>query len=202
MIAIAVTGGAATGKSTFCTRFREEFGGHTVEILSSDRIVADLLEQKEVRSLIRELPGGRNAFRGGQLDKSLLRKLVFANSDFREKLERLLHPQVLEQLETSRVRLNRARALLLIEVPLLYEVDFPVPRDMDLVVGAATATQLRRLKQERGLPAELADQILDAQKPMEEKIARSDLVVWNDGSLELFESQIRHLAGRCQTYIS
>ncbi|MEM7602565.1 MAG: dephospho-CoA kinase, partial [Verrucomicrobiota bacterium] len=88
-------------------------------------------------------------------------------------------------------------AFMLVEVPLLYEVEFPLQRDLDLVVAASRDTQVERLIHDRGLELETANQMLEAQLPIDEKIRRADVVVWNDGSIEALKSQIEHLARRC-----
>ena len=99
-------------------------------------------------------------------------------------------------------RLRSERVVVLIEVPLLYEVEFPVSRDVDLVVAASPKTQNDRLTRLRGLDPDLARRILSSQLPIEEKIERGGLVVWNDGSEAVFNNQIRHLADRCQPYLN
>lgn len=197
MISIAVTGGAASGKSSFCDQFTASLPPGTVRVFSSDEIVADLLGSKDTQEAIRALEGGEGAFPEGKFDKGALRKLVFDNSEFREKLEALLHPSVLERLEKSQDELKSERLVVLLEVPLLYEVEFPVSRDMDLVVAASAEMQRERLIRQRGLTSELAERILGTQLPMEDKVAKGDVVVWNDGPELPFGSQVRHLASRC-----
>lgn len=201
MIAIAVTGGAACGKSQFCRRFVEMLPAERCEWFSSDRVVSELLEEREVQLGIEAIGAGRNLFEGGKLDRDGLRKQVFENSEFREKLELLLHPRVLERAEAVLKDRKGKRCIVLLEVPLLYEVEFPVSRNLDLVVAAARATQINRITEKRKLTSELAERILDSQLPIETKISRSDLVVWNDGAEDLFQAQIRHLADRCQPYV-
>lgn len=201
MIAIAVTGGAACGKSLFCRLLVQALPEGGCSWFCSDRVVSELLEEKEVLRQLREIEGGDSVFRGSELDKDSLRKLVFENSGFREKLETLLHPFVLERAETFREGFSGQQMIVLLEVPLLYEVEFPISRDIELVVAASRATQVKRIMQHRKLSEKLGKQILDSQLPIETKISRGDLVVWNDGSEELFEAQVEHLAKRCQPYV-
>jgi dephospho-CoA kinase len=202
MIAIAVTGGAACGKSRFCRSFVEALPEGTCSWFCSDQVVAELLKEDAILCRLRELKGGSSVFEEGLLNRASLRKLVFENSEFREKLEALLHPFVLERAESFRKERLGQRAIVLLEVPLLYEVEFPISRDIELVVAASRATQIKRIMQQRKLSRTMGEQILDSQIPIETKISRSDLVVWNDGSEDLFEAQTLHLAGRCQPYVA
>ena len=201
MITIAVTGGAACGKSWFCEEMVSQLPEGRSDWFSSDKVVAELLDRDAIQCQIRELPRGEHAFSRGGFERALLRKQVFENSDFREKLEALLHPFVLKRAEAFREERLGRRSIVLLEVPLLYEVEFPVSRDIELVVAASRATQINRITQHRKLSREMGEQILETQLPIETKISRSDLVVWNDGSEDLFRAQVQHLALRCQPYL-
>ena len=57
-------------------------------------------------------------------------------------------------------------------------------------------TQLERLEK-RGLPRERARERIAAQLPLEEKVRRADAVIFNDGSREFLEAQVREIAARC-----
>ncbi|HRQ90812.1 MAG TPA: dephospho-CoA kinase, partial [Bacteroidia bacterium] len=115
---------------------------------------------------------------------------------FRGRVEAVLHPLVLQRLVRSSGDLPAAVRVFLVEVPLLYEAGFPFERNLDIVVGASATRQKSRLVNERGIPAVLAEKILDSQMPIEEKAKRADIVVWNDGSLDSFGAQTEHLARR------
>ncbi len=202
MRVIAVTGGVACGKSGFSRRFRERAGESLVGLVDCDGIVRDLYADEQVVGRIIEEAGavGREIVsEGGGLDRSKLRELVFDNSKFRVRIESVVHPLVLQRVMAQVNVLSGRVRLALIEVPLLYEVDFPLERDLDLVVAASREVQLRRLLEDRGLEPPMAERILNAQMPMEEKIRKADIVVWNDGSLQSFDAQIAHLFDRCET---
>lgn len=199
MISIAVTGGVACGKSYFCSQFAERAPGGAVERFSSDEVVYELWSRSDVLESFSALEGAEGTLVDGVPNRALLRQRAFANSDFREKLEKILHPLVLDEARSFIDRHSDSARLLLIEVPLLYEVEFPVPRDLDVVIAASRTTQLQRLQKGRELESELANQIIDSQLPLEQKISRSDLVVWNDGHFDVFDAQIDHLVRRCST---
>lgn len=200
MITIAVTGGVACGKSSFCRRFLDWMPEGGAAFFSSDAAVKELSAGETVARRIAELGGGhgRTLWNGEGLDRAAFRELVFENGDFRAKVEALLHPLVQGRLDVCRSNLAESVEIFLVEVPLLYEVDFPLSRDLDVVVGSSPETQEQRLIQSRGLPQGLARNILKSQIPIHEKLRRAHVVVWNDGGLESFHSQADHLALRCQ----
>ena len=138
---------------------------------------------------IRREEGGRAAFR----------ELLFENSDFRGKVEGLLHPLVLQRVKDRAAGLSGSVRVFLVEVPLLYEVDFPLDRDLDVVVAASEAEQMRRLLEVRGLAATVARRILRSQLPVESKMRRADVVIWNDGCRDVLQTQVDHFLSRCET---
>lgn len=200
MLTIAVTGGIACGKSAFTGRFRERVPAGSVSVFSCDESVRALSELPEVRESIAALGRDHGRFLGGGagLDRTRFRELLFENSEFRGKVESLLHPLVLQRAVDHTRSLPPGVKILLVEVPLLYEADFPLSRDLDLVVAASESVQSLRLREMRGLAADLIRRMLRSQMPIEEKIKRADIVVWNDGSLDALNSQTDHLLSRCQ----
>ena len=69
------------------------------------------------------------------------------------------------------------------DVPLLYESAFPVPRDLEIVVACGPVAQRERLLARNRFTPDLADRIIGAQLPLPEKMARAGTVIWNGGSL-------------------
>ena len=84
--------------------------------------------------------------------------------------------------------------LALLEVPLLYEVDFPIQRDFDLVIGCSQQIQKERLMGIRRISGEQAEKILSSQLPIQVKVDKADFVAWNDGMIETFEGQIQMIS--------
>lgn len=202
MKVIAISGGVACGKSAFSQGFAERAGHDRVGMINCDAIVAELYQDP---GWVDEIAGiGRffgHELRNleGALDRGRLRELLFDNSQFRVRIEQVVHPLVFQRVIARLNALSDLVRMALIEVPLLYEVDFPLNRDLDLVVAASRRVQYRRLLEVRGLDPSLAERILNAQMPLAEKIRRAHVVVWNDGSLPAFNAQIDHLFQRCET---
>lgn len=201
MLKIAITGGIACGKSTVVRQLLEAIDGEAAAHFDSDACVSSLYEDPDTLQEIVAIAPGLELHRNGGIDRKKLRETAFANFEFRRKLESILHPKVLKSAE-SFVRASFGRySILLFEVPLLYEVDFPLKRDIDLVVAASRGTQTGRLVGDRHLDRGIAERMIDSQMPIGQKIERADLVVWNDGSEELLESQTTHLSDRCRPFL-
>lgn len=202
MKVIAVSGGVACGKSGFTRGFAERAGEGRIGVINCDEIVAELYREPEVLAEL-DVEGRSRGHElldaTGALDRRRLRELLFDNSQFRVRIEEVVHPLVFQRVISRLNALSDMVRMTLIEVPLLYEVDFPLNRDLDLVVASSRRVQYRRLLDVRGLEPALAERILNAQMPLADKIRRADVVVWNDGSLAAFDAQIDHLFQRCET---
>jgi len=191
MFVIAVTGGVASGKSVFIEAFTRLAEGQ-VECFDCDQAVHALLTEPEILMEIRNRFGSEVFDDEGKLDRERMRKRIFASEHDRKDLENFLHPRVLEQahlVKRAASERDEPPGCLLFEVPLLYEVDFSLQRDTDVVVAASLEVQLKRLRENRNLDDETIEQILKVQWPMEEKISRAERVIWNDGCAAELEEE-------------
>jgi dephospho-CoA kinase len=199
MLAVAITGGVACGKSMVSEDLAEKLSHVSRAVtFSCDQSVSRCLANPELQREIAAFAPEATDDGGSGLNRAVLRKVVFENSKIREKLEALLHPLVLVDLDRF-VRDHKSRAdLALLEIPLLYEVDFPVARALDVIVAASESTQMSRLRVDRGIPEDIARRMLDAQWPVLKKLDRAGVAVWNDGDLLSLRNQISQVADRIE----
>ena len=163
--AVALTGGIAAGKSEALAAFAR----HGAEVVSSDLLVHELLAADEdVRAAIRERWGIDAADRKG------VAEIVFRDAAELDWLEKLLHPRVVALQQESRD--ESTAALLVFEIPLLYETGGESRFDAVVVITAPRAIREAR----RGSFADREARLI----PDEEKVARADFAYVNDGTLE------------------
>lgn len=198
MFVIALTGGVACGKSMVSQRMLEKLSPLKLRYFSCDSCVGELLTEAETLGKLVDVAGDQVIDADGALNREWFRRSLFSDPLLRKKVEELLHPQVLVRANNFIRESEKENDLVLIEVPLLYEVDFPIERDLVIVVAASERTQLQRLIEKRNIDRQTGMGILHAQIPVQEKIDRSDWVVWNDGSLKALESQIDLIAGQLE----
>ncbi len=201
MPAIAITGGIASGKSTFTTLLLAGLPG--AEVFDTDACSRRLLaEDPTVAAEVRTAfgPAVFDAM-GGGIDRAALRGRVFAadgDPGPRRALEAILHPRVRaawrgwldQRLQTT------PGALMLVEIPLLYETGAEALFDHAIVVGCSQETQRGRLVARRGLTEATARRIIASQWDLSEKIRRCDHLIWNQGS----EDGLRAQAALCARY--
>jgi dephospho-CoA kinase len=182
ILRVAVTGGAGSGKSTVCSRFRS-LGAFVVDL---DRLARDAVAPgTEALARVIERFGQEAVAENGALDRARLREIIVSDSDSRRDLEAIVHPAVLREMEAALEGAKSAGASLLVaEVPLLFEAGLESRFDRVIVVAAPEKERIRRLVDRDGVSAGQAAALLDVQMPEAEKKNRADHVVENGGRPE------------------
>jgi dephospho-CoA kinase len=176
-IAVAITGGIGAGKSEALASFRR----HGAATVSSDEIVHRLLREDPVvgKTLVERFGDGI-LDEAGQLDRSAIAEIVFADREALDWLESLLHPLVVQEYLEWREQLAalpNPPPLTATEVPLLYEVGGQDRFDAVVVVTAPPKVRAGRTE----VDAEEREQRL---LPDTVKVAQADFAYVNDGSIE------------------
>ena len=163
------------GKSLVLSQF-DHLGAVT---LDSDKIVASLLSQPDVLEKIRGITGSEAFNADGRLNKKKVADLIFKNDIVKSSLENLLHPLVFERIEDFLKTLRNKEAVVVVEVPLLFERGHEKRFDRTITVYTDIETALQRLEKD-GVTREEAMQRLRSQLPVEEKMKKSDFFIHND----------------------
>ena len=185
---IGLTGGIAAGKSEALAAFAR-LGAAT---LSSDAVVHDLLESEPLRGRMAERWGPEVAPPAG-VDRARIGEIVFADPDQLSWLESQIHPLVGERTAAWLAGLPAGTEVAVVEVPLLFEVGRE--EVFDTTVAVVAAEELRRERAAARGHA-LVDEREARQLTQEEKAARADHVVENDGSVEELERALSALIAR------
>jgi dephospho-CoA kinase len=189
MPAVGITGGVASGKSTFTRLLADLLRAPSFD---ADACARDLLQNDAaVAGEMRAAFGPAIFSAAGEISRAALRNRIFARPPERRRLEAIVHPRVRtawqawmeDQLQ------NAPGVVLLVEIPLLYETDAARFFERVLVVGCARDIQIRRLTDGRHLSSAVASQIIASQWDLPEKIRRCDHLIWNDGALGCLRAQ-------------
>lgn len=141
-----ITGGVATGKSSFSQMLVDLTDDKVCLFFSCDDEAKRLWGQPEVVSEIGSALGNRVKNQQGNLDRDLIRKLVSSDAVARKALEGVLHPRILSELEVKQEEaVARKAKVFLAEVPLYYEIQSSIMADSVIVVAASRTVQVNRL---------------------------------------------------------
>jgi dephospho-CoA kinase len=180
VLRVGLTGGIGTGKSYVRARF--ELRG--LPTIDADVVAREVVAPgTAVLSAIRDRFGPGVFQPDGSLDRKALGALVFADPAARRALEDLVHPAVFGSIaQWFAAHRERGTPIVVADIPLLYETGERYPLDVVVVAACAPAEQLRRVMRRDGLTEADARARLDAQWPIDRKVARADYVIRTDGA--------------------
>ena len=186
MFVIGLTGSIAMGKSTTARLFAEE----GVPVHDADAAVHRLYEGEAVAPIEATFPGVTKA---GKVDRAALARRVAGDQPALRRLEQIVHPLVraseirfLNEIEAS------GAAIVVLDIPLLFETGGDRRVDAVVVVSAPAETQRARLI-ERGIEMERLNALLVRQMPDAEKRRRADFVVDSSQGIEHARTQVRQI---------
>ena len=165
--------------------------------IDADEICRDLLEpQKEGWQAIKRVFGSRYLTGNGYIDRPLLRQSLFADDKIRLQVNELIHPLVKRTIVAKMAGIIGASedSRVLVEVPLLFEVEWENLFDAVVVVYADNETCIRRLMYRDGVARSVAVTELASQLSLSEKVMRGNYVIDNSGMLPDTTNQVMHLA--------
>ena len=187
-LVIGLTGGIASGKSKVLQGFKK-LGA---KILDCDSIVHRLLRPgTTIESKIIDYFGSSILGKEGNLNRKALGSIVFSNPKKRKIVEAIIHPEVIRQLKTK-IEQTRSK-LLVIDIPLLYEVGLKYLVHKTVVVWVTPSLQIERLMKRDRLSLEEAKSRIRTQWPLDKKRKCADFVIDNSNDYSKTRSQIKNL---------
>lgn len=191
MIVVGLTGGVGTGKSTVAKFFRE-LGAYAIDF---DELAREVTRphSKAWKRIVRYF-GKRILNDDFSINRQKLADVVFSDKGELVKLNEIIHPEVFKEDEriTNQIKKLDPAALVVKDIPLLFEVGRPIHVDKVVVVSASKQTQLRRLE-EKGMSRKDAENRMKSQLPLEEKVRSADFVIANDGPPEETKRQVQQI---------
>ncbi|MDR3374737.1 MAG: dephospho-CoA kinase [Ancalomicrobiaceae bacterium] len=185
MIKLGLTGSIGMGKSTTAAAFRRA----GVPVYDADATVHALYAGAAAPLIEAAFPG---TVRDGAVVREELARQVLGQPEALARLESIVHPLV-EAAEAEFVASAEAEQhpVVVLDIPLLYEIRAESRLDKVLVVSAPAEMQRERVLGRPGMSEERLGQILARQVPDEEKRRRADFIVDTSRSVEDAEAQIR-----------
>lgn len=176
MMVVGLTGGLASGKSTVARLFQE----CGAIVLDADGLAREVVQPGTPawRDIVRAF--GRQVLRPDRaLDREALARIVFRNPAKRRTLNAIIHPRVArEQARLTReIAKKDPKAVIMYDVPLLFEAGVDKRVDKIVVVTASQKAQIERLRQRNGLTRAEALRRIRAQMPLAQKAKLADYVL-------------------------
>lgn len=172
---VAICGSLGSGKTTITNIIKEQ--GYP--IFNCDQYNASLIQNNTY--VINEIAHNfDNVLVNNRIDKSKLAQIVFSDSVKLVKLNKILHPLIIEEM----LRQMNQHDIIFVEVPLLFELKLNKYFDYVICVVCNQDKMLQRAKTQ-GLNIDNIKKRLNYQLPQSHKIKNSDFVVYNNNIDEL-----------------
>ncbi|MCP4898097.1 MAG: dephospho-CoA kinase [bacterium] len=183
---VALTGGLASGKSEVAGQFHA-LGAAVVD---ADAFVHDLYQAnaRGTKEVVR-LFGTQVLAVDGRVDRGVLGRLVLAESQALDSLNRAIHPLVRTRVDEWYDTLDPQVKVAIVEASLVVETGAYLEYDTVVVVWCRPEQQLDRAVQ-RGMSRDRALALLQAQMPLDEKRKIADSVIDNSGDRETLELKV------------
>lgn len=178
---IGLTGGIASGKS-FISEHLQQLGAL---IIDADELARQAVQPGSVvLSEIEKEFGADLIAKDGTLDRAKMGGIVFNSAKARQKLNEIIHPQVLKEVYRL-ISINRNDPdlkAIIIDAPLLIESGLNEAAEEIWVVSVDKDIQVARLMSRDKMSLEQAQNRIKSQMPLAEKIAYADHVIDNNQS--------------------
>ena len=176
MIVVGLTGGVATGKSTIARMFKQ----CGAVVIDADQLVREVVKPGKPawREIVRSFgPTILNPDRS--INRRALGAIVFEKRNKLRRLERIIHPRVarIQARLTKEAARKIPDAIVIYDVPLLFEAGVDKRVDKIIVVTADRETQIARLRKRNGLTRAEAIRRINSQMPLAKKIHQADHVL-------------------------
>ncbi|MDD3364756.1 MAG: dephospho-CoA kinase [Syntrophomonas sp.] len=183
MIIIGLTGGIASGKSTVAKTLAEM----GALIIDGDETAHQLMEPHKAawEDIVQAF--GREILNPDMtINRLKLGAIVFEDDEQLEVLNRITHPLVLESFKSQILQIKAIQhdAVVIMDVPLLYEAHMDKLCDQVWVVWVDRETQIKRLMERNHFTREEAVKRIKSQMSLDEKAKRADVVIDNSNNIE------------------
>jgi len=189
---VGVTGGIASGKSTFVRHLAAAMPSVVVD---ADRLGHGVLDLPGIAPQLVGAFGEDVLDAEGKVQRGVLGPRAFATPERLATLNRIVQGPLTDAVERELARLSREfRGLAILDAALLVEWDKGSWCDYVVAVAADPRVRVERLAVRTGLVRAEAERRVDAQLPDGARAAYADAVLENAGTLAEFEAASRRCA--------
>ncbi len=179
-VVLGLTGGIATGKSTITKLFVTE----KIPVIDTDVIARDLLNKDgECFAAVIEAFGEEIISLTGGVNRKMLGRIIFNDPEKRKLLNSIVHPVVRRITETKIDMEKRVSDIVLVVVPLMFEVGFDDLCDKIITIDVTMTNQVERLMIRDSISREDSIKRISSQMSTAEKIEKSDYVINNNETI-------------------
>lgn len=186
---IGLTGNIASGKSTVSKMFQER----NIIVLDADKISRELLRKGNIAYYqVIEKFGSKVLTPDKELNRQLLKQMIFKDNTKKVMLEAIIHPLVKQEILTK-IALLKKEPIIVLDIPLLFEAGYQNICHLIITVYTEKGVLLERLLSRDKISVELAEKIFSSQMEPEQKSELADYKIDNSDSFANTETQLTNI---------
>jgi dephospho-CoA kinase len=185
---VGLSGGIGAGKSTVANMF----AGLGAIVIDADQVAREVVVpgSPALREVV-EVFGEAILTPAGDLNRSELAKLVFADREKLHRLEAIIHPAVVARVSSVRSKAPLG-SVVIYDTPLLAEKDLAKDFELVIMVTAPLTQRIDRLLA-RGLTLSDIENRIANQVADEDRVAIADIHIENTGTLDELAQQVEQV---------
>ncbi|MDO4780577.1 MAG: dephospho-CoA kinase [Bacteroides sp.] len=174
-LVLGITGGIGSGKSVV-SRLMKVMG---ISIYDSDSEAKKVMKNSHtIREKLISLVG-KEVVKDGEINKEVLTKYIFSNTENTKKVNAIIHPEVISHFK-SWIEKNNHKHIIAVESALLFESDLHLMTDKSVVITTPLETRIKRAMQRDNSSREQVTERIKAQSSDDEKLSKADFHIIND----------------------
>jgi len=184
-VILGVTGTFGSGKSTVANMFKS-FGA---ELIDADKIAHRVIRPgSEIYKKIINAFSRSILKKNKTIDRKKIAKVVFKDKKLLQKLNRIIHPEVIKIIENQICA--STKDIVVLDAPLLIEAGLERLVDKLIVVSIHKKKQIERALKKASLSEADILKRIKAQIPLKDKIRLADFVIDNSSTIEKTRKQV------------
>lgn len=190
---VGLTGGIGSGKSTVANSFKK-LG---IKVIDADYAARAVVEPgsealNQIEAYFQPLAGEAPIIINGQLNRSVLRAIIFEDTDKKNWLEALLHPLISQWID-DQINQPTESPYIILESPLLFETEQYNKVDTSLLVDIPPELQIERATLRDGNTVDQIQAIMDSQMNRNEKLHKAAYIFDNSQAKNTMDSRVMAL---------
>lgn len=192
MKVIGITGGVGSGKTVVMNLLKEEYNAY---LIFSDNVAHELMQVGGInyKAIIDTFPNIKN--KDGSINRQKLGAIVFHDEKQLQKLNKITHPNVIEELKNriKKIKKEKKYSFIALEAALLIEDEYDILYDELWYIYADMEVRIKRLEEGRGYTREKSISMIESQRPEKDFLKKCDKKINNSFSIDETKKELKKL---------
>ena len=191
---IGILGGISSGKTTLANLFTRQ----NASLIDADKIARQVTDKPNIINSITKAFGNEVLDPKGKLDRKKLAKIVFQDKILTDKLNKIVHPEVLNEIEQKILEFldDSKTKIIVLDIPLLLEIGWEKKCDILVFIHCNQELRLKRAAQRGVASGEDLKNRENLQISLDKKRDIADYIVNNNSKESAMAEQVQEIINK------